>query len=174
MFFDEWTGLLRTAVVGMAAYVALVIILRISGKRTLTKLNAFDLVVTVAFGSTLATILLNKDVALAEGIVAFAVLCLAQYLVTWTSIRSESVRKLVKSEPALLLYQGELQRQTMDRERITEDELRAAVRSARYHDLSALEAVVLETDGSLSVIPQREGQPAFQAAGKSSCKMPAS
>ena len=59
MFFDSWTALGRVLLVGTLAYVALVAILRISGKRTLTKLNAFDLVVTVALGSTLATIASN-------------------------------------------------------------------------------------------------------------------
>ena len=74
MFFDDWFGLLRVMVVGVAAYAALVALLRASGKRTLAKLNAFDFVVTVALGSTLATVLLSKDVALAEGLRAFALL----------------------------------------------------------------------------------------------------
>jgi len=63
MLFDSWTGLGRVLLVGVLAYSALVLTLRVSGKRTLTKLNAFDLVVTVALGSTLATVLLSKDVA---------------------------------------------------------------------------------------------------------------
>ncbi|MFN2441460.1 MAG: DUF421 domain-containing protein, partial [Thermoanaerobaculia bacterium] len=67
MFFDDIQGLIRVFVISILAYVALVLFLRVSGKRTLTKLNAFDLVVTVALGSTLATIILSKDVALAEG-----------------------------------------------------------------------------------------------------------
>jgi uncharacterized membrane protein YcaP (DUF421 family) len=63
MFFDSWDGLLRVVVVGILAYTGLVLLLRISGKRTLSKMNAFDFVVTVALGSTLATILLSSDVA---------------------------------------------------------------------------------------------------------------
>ena len=74
MLFDTWFGLVRIVVVGTAAYAALVLILRVSGKRTLAKLNAFDLVVTVALGSTLATVLLSKSVALAEGLLGFALL----------------------------------------------------------------------------------------------------
>jgi uncharacterized membrane protein YcaP (DUF421 family) len=74
MFFDSWFGLLRVVVVGTLAYVALVVLLRASGKRTLAKLNAFDLIVTVALGSTLATVLLSKSVALLEGLVAFILL----------------------------------------------------------------------------------------------------
>ena len=63
--FAGWEPVLRTVVVGFASYAALIVVIRISGKRTLSKLNAFDLVVTVALGSTVATILLSKDVALA-------------------------------------------------------------------------------------------------------------
>ena len=71
MFFESWSALLRLAIVGVSAYVALVLLLRVFGKRTLAKLNAFDLVVTVALGSTLAAVLLNRSVALAEGVLAF-------------------------------------------------------------------------------------------------------
>ena len=53
MLFQDWGGIVRTVVVGSLAYVTLVLFLRVSGKRTLAKLNAFDLVVTVALGSTL-------------------------------------------------------------------------------------------------------------------------
>ncbi|WP_238388177.1 hypothetical protein [Hymenobacter sediminis] len=66
-FFSSWTSIARTLIVGVAAYAGLIILLRASGKRTLTKMNAFDLVVTVALGSTLATVLLTKSVALAAG-----------------------------------------------------------------------------------------------------------
>jgi uncharacterized membrane protein YcaP (DUF421 family) len=99
MFFDTWAGLGRVLLVGPLAYVALVAILRISGKRTLTKLNAFDLVVTVALGSTLATVLLSKNVALAEGVLAMALLVFLQFAITWLSVRSGGFRDLVKSEP---------------------------------------------------------------------------
>lgn len=67
---------------GVLAYVALVVLLRVSGKRTLSKMNAFDLVVTVALGSTLATVLMAKDVALAEGVFAFALLIGLQLFVS--------------------------------------------------------------------------------------------
>jgi uncharacterized membrane protein YcaP (DUF421 family) len=70
VFFSGWDSLLRTLVVGVLAYVALVVFLRISGKRTLSKMNAFDLIVTVALGSTLATVTLSKEVALADGALA--------------------------------------------------------------------------------------------------------
>ena len=82
------------------------LLLRVSGKRTLTKINAFDLVVTVALGSTLATVLLTKSVALAEGLTAFVLLIFLQFVLTWLFVRSQAASRLVKSEPTLLVYQG--------------------------------------------------------------------
>ncbi|MEZ6111860.1 MAG: hypothetical protein R3C99_12705 [Pirellulaceae bacterium] len=70
IFFDNAFSLFRTLVMGVLAYVCLIILLRVSGKRTLSKMNAFDLIVTVALGSTLATVLLSKDVTLAQGSLA--------------------------------------------------------------------------------------------------------
>lgn len=67
MWLDSWSDLGRILAVGASAYVSLVLVLRFSGKRTLAELNAFDLVVTVALGSTLATILLSSDVSWSEG-----------------------------------------------------------------------------------------------------------
>ena len=70
MLFDSWFDLSRVAVVGFLAYVAMILCLRISGKRTLSKWNAFDFVITIALGSTLATVLLSRENALAEDDVA--------------------------------------------------------------------------------------------------------
>jgi hypothetical protein len=129
MFFNTWFELGRVIVIGACAYAALVALLRVSGKRTLSKMNAFDLVVTVALGSTLATVLLSKDVALAEGVLAFGVLILLQFMVAWLSVRSAMVNRLIKSEPALLLHQGQLLRGVMAAERVNEEEIRAAARA---------------------------------------------
>lgn len=161
IFFQSWAGLGRTLVIGVLAYAVLVLLLRISGKRTLSKMNAFDLVVTVALGSTLATVLLSKDVALAEGALAFLVLVGLQYVLAWVSSRSGGFsawfRGLIKSEPTLLLYRGRLLHGALRRERVTAGEVQAAVRSAGIADLQEAEAVVLETDGTFSVV-RRSGE----------------
>lgn len=152
MLFDSWAGLLRVLVVGLLAYVALVAVVRVSGKRSLSKMNAFDLVVTVALGSCLATILLSRDVALAEGVLAIVLLIALQRLVAWASVRSDQAQALVKSTPSLLLHRGRLLHEAMRRERVTEEEILAALRA---HGLARVEdagAVVLETDGTLAVL----------------------
>lgn len=157
VFFGGWDSLLRTLVVGVLAYLGLVISLRVSGKRTLSKMNAFDLIVTVALGSTLATILLSKDVTLAQGTLTYVLLIGMQFAVTWSSVRARWVRRLVTGDPALLLYRGELLPAALKKARVTEDELRAALRAAGLPMLDEAEAVVLETDGSFSVVRRGGG-----------------
>ncbi|MEZ5788315.1 MAG: DUF421 domain-containing protein [Xanthobacteraceae bacterium] len=158
MFFDNWTGLLRVLVGGIFAYVTLVAFLRVSGKRTLAKLNAFDLVITVSLGSTLASIILTKSVMLLEGVLALALLIVLQYVITWLSVRSETFKTLVKAEPTLLLHKGEILPGPMRRQRVTRDDLLAAIRSQGAGDLSEIDAVVLETDGSISVVQGAAGR----------------
>jgi len=127
-------------------------VLRVSGKRTLAKLNAFDLIVTVALGSTLATVLLSKSVALVEGLAAFVLLVGLQYLVAWLSVRSSRFSDLVKSEPTLLLHRGRFLEGAMRAQRVTRAEMLAALRGSGASDPGQVAAVVLETDGSLSVV----------------------
>ncbi len=156
MFFQGWSGLGRVLVVGLCAYAGLVLMLRISGKRTLSKMNAFDFVVTVALGSTLATVFLSKDVALAEGVMAMGLLIILQWLVAWLAVRSATWRGFIKSEPRLLALRGDLIEGALRGERISPEEVRSAVRSAGHGSLAETEAVVLETDGSFSVIEATE------------------
>ncbi|XBQ15775.1 MAG: YetF domain-containing protein [Oceanicaulis sp.] len=156
MFFDGWQDIWRVLIVGATAYVALVAILRVTGKRTLSKMNAFDLVVTVALGSTLASVILSKDVSVSEGVAAFLLLCGLQFVATFAATRSERFQSLIKADPALIFHQGRFLRGAMKRERVTDEEVRAAARDSGYGDLKDVAAVVLETDGSFTVLGQGE------------------
>lgn len=158
MFFDGWMMLGRTALVGTLAYLALVLLLRVSGKRTLSQMNAFDFIVTVALGSTLATVLLSSSVSLARGVLAFAVLIFLQFIITWLSVRSPAFRSLVKAEPTLLVHKGEFLPGAMKKERVTKEEVRAALRAQGVAAVEAVEAVVLETDSGFSVVMQSSGE----------------
>lgn len=153
MWFDSWLETLHVLLIGSASYVTLVLVLRVSGKRTLSQLNAFDFIVTVALGSTLATILLSSEVAWAEGLVAFGLLVALQFLVAWISSRWPRVRSLVTAKPVALVREGELQHDELRRNRLSASEVRQAVRSSGYGDLSEVAVVVLETNGIMSVIP---------------------
>jgi uncharacterized membrane protein YcaP (DUF421 family) len=157
ILFDGWASIGRTVIVGVLAYLALVILLRASGKRTLSKMNAFDLVVTVALGSTLATILLSRDVSLASGVTALAILIGLQYALAWGMVRSSTMRQIAKSEPRLLLFRGEFLHGAMRDERVNRDEVLAALRKHGMSDSDGAAAVVLETDGTFSVVADAPG-----------------
>lgn len=150
--FAGWGELARTLVVGVLAYTSLVICLRVSGKRTLSKMNAFDLVVTVSLGSTLASIVVSEGVTLVKGILASSLLIALQFIVTWSSVRIRWVRKLVTGEPQMLFENGSFVEGALRRARVTESEVRAATRSSGVADMTVIDAIVLETDGSVSVI----------------------
>jgi uncharacterized membrane protein YcaP (DUF421 family) len=75
-----------------------------------------------------------------------------QFAITWLSVRSRGFRDLVKSEPTLIMHQGEFLDRAMRAQRITPDEIMAALRSNGLMDASQAAAVVLETDGTIAVI----------------------
>ncbi len=155
VFFDSWIGMLRIVVVGTSAYAILIFMLRISGKRTLSKMNAFDLVITVALGSTLATVLLNASVPLFDGIIALALLICLQFAMTWLSVRSTRFQNLIKADPTLLVHESRYLDAAMRQQRVTREEIGAALRASGRTDIAEILSVVLETDGSMTVIPLR-------------------
>lgn len=156
MWFDSWSDVIRILLVGSAGYATLLLILRVSGKRTLSQLNAFDFVVTVSLGSTLATLLLSSETSWSEGVLALALLAGLQFLVAWISARAPWVRPVITARPSILLRDGILDHVQMRRSRLSEAEIRQAVRMHGMGDLSVVGAVVLETNGKLSVIPSSQ------------------
>jgi uncharacterized membrane protein YcaP (DUF421 family) len=154
VIFDTWFSLMRVLFVGTTAYVALILLLRVTGKRTLSKMNAFDLVVTVALGSTLAAVLLDRSIPLVDGLAGLALLVALQFIITWLSVRSAFVRGLVKAEATLLVRDGHYLDAAMRRARVTRDEVEAALRQHGIADLAEAGGVILENDGSLSVLPR--------------------
>ena len=155
MWLDSWVGLIRVLLVGSGAYILLVAVLRMSGKRTLTKLNAFDLVVlvvTVALGSTLATILLSSDVSWAEGAVALVLLVALQYVAAKVSSRFTRAKAVLNAGPTLLVDGGTVLEDALTPWRVSLGKVRQAIRASGVGDVRLVAAVVLETDGSISVI----------------------
>lgn len=146
--------LIKMIIIGTASYVVIVIVLRTSGKRTLSKMNAFDFIVTVALGSVLANIIVNYETLLWEGITAFCLLVLLQYLSTWLSVRSQKVRSLLKSKPALLYYEQSFDESKLRKERVSKNEIHQAIRKEGFVSLKEISAVILESDGTLTVMEQ--------------------
>ncbi|SFG59581.1 Protein of unknown function [Halobacillus alkaliphilus] len=155
MLFNGWSGMLRIVVMALTVYPALIFMLRISGKRTLSKMNMFDMVITVAIGSVVASIILSNKMTIAEGLTALGMLILLQFVVTWLEVRSEGFTSLIKGEPQLLLYQGQYMEKALKKERVKKDEVRQAIRADGLASVEEAEAVVLETDGTFSVIKHK-------------------
>lgn len=154
MLYEDWATLARTLFMAPLAYLALLLVLRCSGKRTLAKLNAFDLVVTVALGSVLASVAVSPDVTVASGAAAFVLLVGLQYVIAWLSVRVRFWQRLVKARPTLLVRDGVLLEDALDRQRVTHAEVLQVLRQHGLASLEACAAVVLETDGTMSVVEQ--------------------
>src|SRR4051794_4420648 len=152
IFFQGWEPLLRTAIGTSVTYLALVVLLRVAGQRTLAKWYAFDLIVTVALGSTFANGVLSKDVTIAQSVVGFVILVGLQFIIAWMVVRWSPMRTIVNSAPTLVLHLGRFVDSAMKRQRVAEADVRAAVRQQGFPDLESVGAVILEADGTFSVI----------------------
>src|SRR5690606_29246274 len=144
IFFTNWESIIRTCILTIFGYITMIILLRASGKRTLSKMNAFDFVITIALGSSLATLALNKQVALADGFVAFFLFISLQYLLTWLSVRIKNVRSLITNDPSLLFYKGTFLDEQMKKHRITKEEVFAGCRKKGFSALDAVDMIILE------------------------------
>ena len=152
VFFRGWAPVGRVVVVGVAMYVALVVLLRLSGSRTLSTMNAFDFIVTVALGAVFGRALTATSVALLEAVVAFVLLIALQYAVASAQRRWPRINDVVTNPPALLYFRGRFLEDAMRRSRISHDAVYAAVRKHDLGSLRDVDAVVLESSGELSVI----------------------
>ena len=157
IFFDNWSKLGRSFVLALLAYVALVFLLRISGKRTLSKLNVFDFVFVVALGSTLATTILSPGTTLADGLMAFIVLIGLQITLSLLCVHSHRIDLIVNGEPTLLMHKGNFLDDAMKRERVTKEEVNSALREQGIRTYEKVDSIVLETDGTFSVVWRRVG-----------------
>lgn len=151
--FGSWNAILHTLITGTLSYFGLIAWLRVSGKRTLSKWNSFDFVVTVAFGSVLASALLSDSTSFVQAMIGIGLLVGFQYLLTWLSVRTTTVQRLIKAEPTLLLFRGELLHTTLKKQRVARGEVLAAIRSSGCGQVETVDAVVLETNGNFSIIP---------------------
>ena len=156
LLFKNWESLWHVAACTVLAYLVLFLFIRISGKRTLAKLTAFDFVVTVTLGSTLSSMILGK-VTLAEGSVALVGIIALQYLLAWTAMKSKTMEKVINSSPTMVFYRGEFLEDAMKKEVLTRDEVYAEIRKFRLMDVDQVEAVVMELNGELTVIKKSPG-----------------
>lgn len=152
LFFNNWESLFRIFVIGVLGYLSLILILRISGTRTLSKMNSFDFVVTITLGSTFASAILQKSVSLADVIFAFSLLVGLQYFLTFLTVKYPIVDKLVKDDPILLFANDKFLKKSMMKAHVSEGEVLASIRKQGISDVNQVMFVVLETNGEIIAV----------------------
>jgi len=152
MFFSGWHAIVEVLVLGVLGYGALIFMLRMARKRTLAQMNVFDFVFVVMMGEILAMTIMSEEIPLAKGLTALALLIALQGLLSWLTTTSTAVEHVINGEPTLLLHRGRFLHDALRAQRVTEAEVLAAAREEGIADLEEVEAVVLETNGSFSVI----------------------
>lgn len=157
-----WNGvepLLRILLVGTGAYVAIVLILRISGKRTLASMSAFDFVIAVTVGAVFGRTLTAKDLSISETFVAFVLLAILQFVFAFLETKYPVFKSFFNTKPTILFYKGRFIEKNLHRERLDESKVISAARKKGYGNMDEVTAVILEIDASFSVIGEyKEGE----------------
>jgi uncharacterized membrane protein YcaP (DUF421 family) len=143
---------LSIAVKAIAFYVYMVVLLRISGKRTTMSMTSFDFVSTVAIATIIGSTILQESISLLEGMVAVTVLVGMQWAAGSVSARSRRIRHFITSAPSLLYQNGQYLEKNLAAERISREQLMQKIRAAGHAGTTTVKAVVLESAGSVSVI----------------------
>lgn len=144
-----WNIALRTILI----YLALLLGLRLSGKREVGQMTLFDLIVLLLLANAVQNAMVGPDTSLLGGIIAAAVLLVVNNLVSRLRLRWTAFRHLVEGSPTVLVLHGQLIGDHLKREGLDEDMLMAALREHGIADIQSVEMAVLEIDGSISVVP---------------------
>lgn len=141
----------QVPLLALIGFCLVVVLLRLSGKRTVAKFNMYDMVVTFTIGSLLSSMIVLETVGLLDGAMAMASIVFLDWIVSLLAVRSHRFRRLIKSTPTLLVYNGEMQRSAMRAERIVEEEVVMFMRMNGVDRLEHVTAMVLESHGDVSV-----------------------
>lgn len=156
MFYNGFEPIYTSIIMSVILYFSIVVLLRLSGKRTLSDLNAFDLLVTITMGSIAATTILSKDTSYLDGIASIAILVVLQYIVAKLAVFSKKFNKLIRSESTLIFYKGEYLEENMKKMRITKNDILQQARLQQGITSNQISSVILESNGKLSVIKNSE------------------
>jgi uncharacterized membrane protein YcaP (DUF421 family) len=152
MAMPWWEFVLRAAVV----YSVLLLMVRLSGKRTIGQFTPFDVILIVLLGNAVQNSLLGKDTSLAGGLLLAATLIALNWLVGLITSRSKLAERVVEGVPVVLARDGQLFRSVLRRELVSEDDFNEALRENGELSLEDVGIALLETNGSISVV-RREG-----------------
>jgi uncharacterized membrane protein YcaP (DUF421 family) len=144
---------LRTAVV----YLFLVVVLRLTGKREVGQMTILELIVILIVSDAVQNSMVGENTSLWGGLVAVLTLLALDVGLKWLTGRSRRVRQAIEGEPRLLVRDGRLLDKALSEEGIEAEQVRAAVRGQGLARIEDVRMAVLETDGTISVIPMSSG-----------------
>lgn len=140
-------------------YAVVIAALRIMGKRQIGELQPSELVVAIMI-SDLATVPMESvDIPLLSGILPVLTLIMAEVITSYISLKSKLVRKFIIGQPSVVIYDGKINEQELERLRFNLDDLLEELRLNGCHDISDVAVAVIETSGKLSVIPRDNARP---------------
>lgn len=140
---------------GTVVYAALMVLVRLSGKRTVGQFTPFDLLVVMLLSEAVSSSLSGEDNSLLGGLLIATTLIALNMVVAFLSAHSPRVEKAVEGAPVLLARDGKVFDEVMRRHRISPAELDQALREADC-DLAELRCAFLETDGDISVMTNKK------------------
>ena len=136
------------------AFVFVFLITRVVGKRELSSLEPFDLILLIVLGDLIQQGVTQSDYSVTGLIFAGTTIALLQVAASYASYRFKSVRPVLDGEPMVLIEDGRVLERNLVRERITRDELAVAARLNQIESLDKVRWAVLETSGQISFIPK--------------------
>ncbi len=148
---------LAIAVKTLIIYTLVVLGMKLIGTRELGQLTIYDFVLIVVLSNSVQNALVQGDDTLFGGLISAATLLAANAVFTWVLNRSPWLVRHLVGEPILLVRDGEMQKDQMQREGVQDDELMAALRDHGIASVADVHLAMLEVDGTISVVP-RGGQ----------------
>lgn len=153
--------LLAAALSACGIYLCVIVLTRLYGLRSYSKLTSYDFAITIAVGSVIASTVMIANTPLAHGIVAVATLFALQFVFASLRRRSDRFRSLVDNQPVLLMVGEEVIEENLRKVQLTRSELRAKLREANVITPKQVRAVVMETTGDVSVLHAGPDGPAL-------------
>jgi uncharacterized membrane protein YcaP (DUF421 family) len=127
---------------------------RVVGRRELSQLQPFDLILLVMIGDLVQQGITQNDFSVTGLVLAAGTIAVLTVVVSYSSFKFPRLRPVLDGEPVIVLEKGEPIERNLARNRLTIDELRAAARYEGYGTLGEIEWGVLETSGRISFIPK--------------------
>lgn len=140
---------------GFVMYLIFIILLRLFGKRQLGQLTIFDLVLILLGANAVQPAMTGVDTSLTGGLLLATTFFVADRSVSWLALRVPAMQRLLESPPTVLARDGRWDRRALRREMISLEEAQAALRRAGLQEVQEARLVVLESDGTISVVPKR-------------------